>query len=126
MSRFPTFAAMCASAMVAFQSLQLAEGATKKSSATAKKKSTADSADTNAAPDGGDPATPAGKKASATPLDLPLPAKLPGVDTSSAPAEKKSAENPAPSAKPPPDKPGSDSAAKREHAPNATVEPDSI
>ena len=112
-------AAMCASVMLGFILAQPAPAATAKSStkkgSTAAKSKKAPTEDSDAAP-----AAP--KKSSGNPLDLPLPVKVPATPV---PAVKKSDES-ATSSDKPPEKPGSESPQKREHAPNATVEPETI
>jgi cell wall-associated NlpC family hydrolase len=86
--------------------------------ATKKKKKTSD--------DTSDDATPAPKHVSTPPLDLPLPAKTNGDGATGATTAKKKTDD---SATPPPkspEKPGAESKPKSEHAPNATIDPETI
>jgi len=154
MRRLPTITATCLFVLLAFFSpLQPVMAATKKkstkkSSATAKKaptKSKKASTTSKKAPTTAkkEPVTSIQKKTtppaeskdattatagekpgSLASLDLPLPAKVSAAGETGTAAEKKTAENPAPSARL--EKSDADSATKREYAPNATVEPDTI
>ncbi len=120
MSRFPTLTTALAAAVLVIVSLQPAAFAKNKSAAAIPKKKTpsAEVADSN-------PPAADGKKGSGAPLDLPLPAKVPAPGETSAQTGKTGLESGASSVKSP-EKSGADAPVKREHAPNATIEPDSI
>jgi cell wall-associated NlpC family hydrolase len=140
MMRFKTITAAMVSAILVCWSVVPATSGAEKSSA--KRKSTAGTpGQKKAATEDADSGSAAGgeKKPSGSSLDLPLPAKLPGPGGTNASAEKavaptekamasgkkKDAGNTTSGDKSP-EKPATESAVKREHAPNATVEPESI
>ena len=133
MSRFSTIIAVCAGAMLVFMPVHPAtaatkKGSTKKSSTTTKKKSTTDSAAKKPSADDAKTGTTAAKKGNS--LDLPLPEKPTGAGESATAKDKKTPES-APSTPKPADKSAdkpttAETKPKAEHAPNATVEPDTI